>query len=394
MELYKHQQKILDEFPKKHLLAHGTGTGKTITSLALANKANTTTLIICPKSIKEQWIERAPNEYAVLTKEEFKRKAMDLPQYNCIIVDEAHNFSGMKSQMSKILIWYIKKHAPTYIYLLTATPYMSTPWSIYRLAQILGHEWGYMTFKTRFFQTVYMGRLAVPVVKKGIESQIAKLVASLGSTVALEDCVDVPDQIFEVEYFGLTKEQKLAIADIKTQETNHIVKWTRIHQVCGGTLKGDGYTEDRMFDSEKRTRLHEYIEQNNKIVVVCRYLNEVYSLAKDIGNKFKKDVFTISGREKNRHQIIKDANNSQNCVVIAQAAASEGYELATFPLMIFYSYDFSLKNYIQMIGRIQRINALKKNVYISLVVRDSIDNDVYKCILKKEDFHLALYSKQ
>lgn len=390
MELYKHQQKIVNEFPKKHLLAHGTGTGKTVTSLALAQKANTTTLIICPKSIKEQWIERAPKEYTVLTKEEFKKKARELPKYNCLIIDEAHNFSGMKSQMSKILIWYIKKHAPTYIYLLTATPYMSSPWSIYRLAQILGVEWGYMTFKTRFFQTVYMGRLAVPVVKKGIEPQIAKLVASLGSTVSLEDCVDVPDQIFEVEYFDLTREQKQAIKDIKTQDTNHIVKWTRIHQVCGGTLRGDGYTEDAEYKSEKMDRLLELVKEHKKIVVVCRYNNEVYSLAKKIKDK---KVFVITGQEKDRHGVVSGANNSDDCVAIINAACSEGYELPSFPIMVFYSYDFSLKNYIQIMGRIQRINNIKKNVYLSLVVKGTIDEDVYKCILKKEDFHLALYKK-
>ncbi len=74
-------------------------------------------------------------------------------------------------------------------------------------------------------------------------------------------------------------------------------------------------------------------------------------------------------------------------------SCSEGYELPTFPLMVFYSYDFSLKNYIQMLGRIQRINAIKKNVYLSLVVKDSIDSDVFTSLKKKEDFDIAIYNK-
>ena len=62
-------------------------------------------------------------------------------------------------------------------------------------------------------------------------------------------------------------------------------------------------------------------------------------------------------------------------------------------VMVFYSYDFSLKNYIQIKGRIQRINNIKKNVYFSLVVKGTIDEDVFKCIQRKEDFDIEIYER-
>jgi hypothetical protein len=60
--------------------------------------------------------------------------------------------------------------------------------------------------------------------------------------------------------------------------------------------------------------------------------------------------------------------------------------------MIFYSVAFDLKNYLQMQWRIHRANHLKNNLYISLVVADTIDEDVHKTLSNKMDFHIELYN--
>ena len=395
MNLYKHQEEILNKNPKKHLLSWGCGSGKTITSIKLVGYKDT--LVICPKSLKEQWYnemnKHAECSYLILTKEEFKSKYKGLFKYKCIIVDEAHFFFGMlgfrkKSLMLKALLEYIKDVNPERLYLLTATPYLSTPYNLYAACEILGTPPNFKKFKEHFFSMVNMGRrFPVPVVKKGIEGDIAKLVQRIGSTVSLEDCFDVPEQTFKVEYFDLTAEQKKAIANL---EDEGIARWTKTHQICGGTLKSDGYSENKVFKSEKMDRLMELVDQHKKLIIVCRYNHEI----KSIKDRIKKESFVINGLVKDRHEIIKLAESKKDCIMLIQASCSEGYELPSFPIMVFYSLDFSLKNHSQMIGRILRANKLKKNVYISLVVRNSIDNDVYKCIQNKEDFNLAIYEKR
>ena len=400
MKLYKHQQKLIDEAPDKHLLAWGCGSGKTLATIKLCHSY--TTLVICPKSIKEQWIEEfgkfdtlAGN--LILTKEEFKKQAPTLEKYSAIIVDEAHFFFGMtgfrkKSQMLKSLLAYIKKHNPKKVYLATATPYMSTPYNIYAACEILGDPPNFKIFKDHFFNMVNMGRrFPVPVVKKGIEKDIASLVSKLGSTVALEDCFDVPEQTFLTEYFDLSPEQKRAI---KGLEDEGIARWTKTHQICGGTLKSDGYTKDQSFKSEKMDRILQLAEEHDKLIIICRYNYEHIFIKRNIISRTtRRHISIIQGKTVDRHRVIKEAEESVQKIVIINAACSEGYELPSFPVMVYYSYDFSLKNYIQMNGRILRANKLKKNVYISLVVKDSIDSDVYKCIMNKRDFDLAIYNK-
>jgi len=60
--------------------------------------------------------------------------------------------------------------------------------------------------------------------------------------------------------------------------------------------------------------------------------------------------------------------------------------------MIFYSLSFSLKDRVQMQGRIHRIGQTKPCTYIDFVVPGTIDEDVWNAIEKKEDFNCELYN--
>jgi superfamily II DNA or RNA helicase len=401
MRLYRHQREIIENAPKKHLLAWGTGTGKSLACIKLSELYGIhNVLVICPKSIKEQWrseIRKFAYEhrlFTVKTKEEFKRDWKDLTKFRKIIIDEAHHFSGYKSQLHKTLIKYININKPEQIYLATATPYLSTIWNIYSLGKILGFDWKWHKWRRYFFHEVQMGRRTIPQEKRQIDGvPMEKIVADiinnkLGGSVKLEDCIDVPKQTFLTEKFDLTKEQLNGMESI--EDVNHIVYWTKCHQIGGGTLKSDGYIEDQFFQCEKLNRVLELCKENKKLVIVCRYNNELDLLESKIKNK---KVIKINGQTKDRSSAVVEADFLQDCVVLVNAACSEGYELPTFSMMVFYSYDFSLKNYIQMLGRIQRINNLKKNVYISLINRDSIDEDVYKSIQRKENFDIEIYKK-
>ena len=399
MKLYTHQQSILDKNPSKTLLAWGTGTGKSLAGIELLKKNGAKeAMIICPKSIKSKWIADTPGGYMVLTKEEFKKQAPLLKRYNHILVDEAHYFSGNTSAMSKMLVKYIDSHQVNFVYLLTATPYMSTVWNIFTLAKILGHNVSYPAFKKKYFDMVPMGRRRIPVQKTKLpdgttmEDEVARLVNKIGDTVKMEDCFDVPEQTFLQEEFSLTGEQKKAIASI--DDVEQIVVWTKSHQICGGSLKSDGYTQDQVFKSEKMDRVIELAKEHKKLIIVTRYNNERKTIVKRLRDiKSDRNTFEIGGDTKDVGLVCHEAELCESATIVISAAISEGYELPSFPIMVFYSYDFSLKNYEQMIGRIQRANKLKKNVYISLIVKDSVDNDVYDCIMRKEDFHVAIYDK-
>lgn len=389
MTLFKHQQDLLTLNPKRHLLAWTTGVGKTLAVIELIFKNNQSPLIIVPKSIKEQWIEQIPDDWKVVTKEEFRRDWQSLPRYNCVVYDEAHYFSGAKSQMHRAAIKYCTRHKPEFVYAMTATPYLSTIMNIYALERLLGYNPNWYTYQNKYFYMVRMGSRMIPMQKPHLEAEVRRLVKKMGSIISLEECIDVPDQIFEKELFDLTTEQKKAIEDI--EEINPIVKWSRTFQIENGTLKSDGFTEDVFYKSEKLERVCDLIREHKKIAVFCRHKLEIEYIKKNV----KRQCFVISGDVPNRHEVVKAVEMADEAVVLIVSACSEGYELPSVPIIVYYSLSFSLKDYIQSMGRFLRINKPKKNVYIHLVNKPgTVDYDVYDCVVnKKMDFNLELYGK-
>jgi predicted helicase len=83
-------------------------------------------------------------------------------------------------------------------------------------------------------------------------------------------------------------------------------------------------------------------------------------------------------------------------VVIAQSSVSAGYELPSFPCVVFASLSGSLVDLEQAKGRVQRLGKLKKNLYVFMVVKGGVDEARYKANIDKQDFfeHLFLRGLQ
>jgi len=399
MELYEHQKKLISQNPARHLLAHGMGSGKTRTSIELVKKRGGSCLIICPKMLKENWARETEkwgltNEKLIISKEEFKLKFMKAPRrYANIIVDEAHYFGHYTSKLSKSLALYIEKYRPDSVYLLTGSPYLSTPWNIFTLVNYLGAGLRYGTFRRQCFHDIRMGGRVVPVPRLGIEPYLNGLIKAYGSIVVLEDCFDVPEQTFDTVYFSLTKEQEKAKKELNASIFEHIVRFTKQHTLENGLILSDGYDEDRFFPSEKLEYIKEIAKTEKKLAIAVRYTKQMELYTEELRNAGY-EVYNIAGGVPNRQAIIDEVNNSEEAIIIINASCSEGYELPTISKIIFASLSFSYKDYQQFCGRFLRANALKKNFYTHLVVKGGVDEEVFKCIQNKKDFTFKLLTNK
>lgn len=417
--LYTHQQSLLDLNPPKQLLAWGTGTGKTKAALALAIKNCKSILIVCPKGLKTNWMRELQSEttheaineknkgkrfedfshrytegsvtFTIVSKEEFRRDWDKYKAYEGVIIDEAHTFAGMQSQMHRAMCGYMLKHKVQYRWLLTATPFLRNAWNIYALGRILGTTWNYFAFRREFFVEQYLGLKTIWVPKPGMQDEIAALVHQLGSTVKLEDCVDMPDAVFEIEHFKLTSAQTTAIKAVT--EVLPIVRFTKHHQIAGGVLKGNEYEPAKEIKSDKVARIIELAEENAKLIISCRYLAEATMLSACLLDADpERKVYHLDGSTKDKQLVIDQFNASTSGVLIVNAACSEGWQAPSASLLVFYSLDFSYKNYVQMMGRIRRIDHPQKCTYITLICDESIDEAVLAAVERKEDFDEAIYA--
>ncbi len=388
MNLYAHQSSFLDKKLNRSALIWSCGTGKTITALEWSKQdIYHTTLIICPKALKTNWkngvekINRRKEAYRILTKEEFSKQASSLPYFGQVIVDEIHigfltpNF---RSDMSKALRGYLKKHSILRFLGLTATPYTSNPWQIYNLAYYIGRRWDWNDFSRKFFDQVRFGPRIVPVPKKGCEKKLAELVKEFADVVDIYDVMnDVPLQHHtEPEYFSLTTRQKKLIKE--SYDPLPIVRFTREHII---EQNGD-----------KIERLKSLVAENPKIAVVCRYTEQIDLLAYVLADYGP--LYIIRGDVKDRDSVCRAAEAASTAVVLIQADCGVGFELPSFPVCVYASMSYSYTSWEQMNGRFLRMNKPSRTTFIYLLTDgDSVDKAVYDAVKRKEDFKIELFKK-
>lgn len=399
--LYKHQQEFLAKNPNKSSLVWSCGTGKTRTAIEWAKINGQPCLIICPKALKTNWKREIDKiaysgTWKILSKEEFRRDWKELRGYEQIIVDEVHNgflTPGFKSQMSKSLKGYLKKHSVPRVLLLSATVYTSSPWNIYNLAYYTGHIWNYNDFKYKFFEPAWFGPRQVWQAKKGIESELAVLTRKIASVVDIHDVLDVPLQNhLEPEYFALSKEQIKAIKD--NYDPLPIVRYTKQHEIENGVLIGNEFQKEEAFENDKWERIKDLISENKKIAIVARYTLQLELIQIYCEVNLGKKCFLINGDNQNRDKDCLEAELLDDCVVLIQSDCGVGFQLPSFGLCVYASMSYSYTSWEQMNGRFLRMDKPSRTTFVYLLTEGkSIDQAVYDAVKRKEDFKIQLYGK-
>lgn len=426
--LYEHQRAIIETDPRRTGLFLGTGSGKTRTALMLARGR---TLVICPKTQYEDknWereykqmhgrieggritsegnlvVDYRIESLTVISKETFRRDHATLSRFDTVIVDEAHTCLGVTpntrqrkrqiipraSQLYETLYAFLERTSPERLYLCTAT-IMRSPMTVWAASQLLGHSLDFYEWrKTYYTQLPMPGReVYAPRTDSDTKDRLAAVVRSLGHVGRLEDFFDVPDQTFKTDHVALTPKQTARIRALRTEFPDPIVQIGKRHQVENGVLSGDEFNALEVFDNGKIDKILEYALEFPRMVVFAKYraqIDAIHTAVTKAGHK----AWTLTGDTKDRGALLAQANAAPSGVFIAQAQISAGWELPTYPVMIFASRTYSFVDEDQAIGRIHRANALKKNLYIRLVVKGGIDEAVDKSLANKQDFNERLYS--
>lgn len=386
MSLYAHQQKIINEDPKKVGLFLGTGSGKTKIATLLAKGE---TLVVCPKTQKLDgtW-QHLKN---VISKEDFKKQ--EPGQFDTVIIDEAHYFAGVTpniryrnkkpipktSQLFAKMATYLQEKPPKRLYLLTATPTRS-PMAVWGFAYLLGKQINWNAFRSFFyFRLNIPGRdIFVPHATKEKKDKLGEIVRSLGYTGRLEDYFDVPPQIHKIIHCPLSKEQELELQEVKLHYPDPIVQIGKRHQIEQGKSKLEA--------------IDDLVEEYPKVVIFAKYLAQIQIIALHLKKK-KIPTFVLTGSVKDRGTLLKNAENSPRCVFIAQMSITTGYELPSFRCVIYSSLTYSFVDLVQSQGRVLRANALNKNLYVYLLSGE-VDKAVWRCLENKKDFSEKIYAEE
>lgn len=422
--LYDHQKKIIDENKLWTGFWLGTGASKTRTALEMCEGK---TLVISPKQQREDRMWFKENEkwntkvdLTGISKEDLRRDWDSLPPYDTVIIDECHNNLGVgthtvqrkgiqypyTSQIFEATRQYLAKYPPKRLYLLSATP-VSKPMHLFGIATLFGKKWDWFKFREKYYfelnRNVWLSRTKTKSKNPSIVSQseilkarLVELTKSFGYTGGLNDFFDVPEQTHKTVNIELTPEQKKAIQKVRDEEADPLVVLGKIRTIENGVSYGKKIIElspgvDKLvksvdiFSSAKIDYILERAVEFPKMLIFATYTAQIDQIALKLTEEGFK-VVTLTGKTKDRKNLTAEAESTQACIVIAQASIAEGYELPSFPCVIYASKSRRFCHYEQSLGRVLRSNALKKNLYIHLVVQGGSDEECHESILDGKDF--------
>jgi len=355
------------------------------------------------KDILKNWSEGLGIQVAVVNYEATWRMIEELKDWGpqIVIADESQKIKNIKAQQTKAVTALGKtaKHR----LILTGTPVTQSPLDFFSQYKFLDPRifgTSFTKFRSRYALMGGYGGYQI-VGYRNLEELAAKA-HSIAFRVTKKECLDLPETINQFVYADLEAEAKKLYqtlskeAIIKFSETEQVTapivltELLRLQQITGGFIPTNENSYKQVSQAKLQVAkelLEEMKEANKKVVIFARFVPEVEALAKivqDLGMR----AFALTGKTpiEARQQALKDFQLGDLQVFITQiATGGVGITLTAADTAIFYSTDFSLANYEQAKARLHRIGQKNPVVYIHIMAKGTIDEEVMRRLAAKQD---------
>lgn len=445
-EFFKHQKKVFDEsidYPNWAFFMEA-GTGKTLVSIRTAeywftNQEIDAVIVICPKSLIGTWADNELKKHSKVAyntykwdpdkvrKEEFVAKAKDknklfyfVMNHDAFVSPKITPFLNALIKHTRFGIMYdestaIKKHDTgrtidatalathaQFRRILTGTPIVQSPLDVFSQTEflqrgILGFK-NFYGFKTRYaiIKRQTFGSRSFDVVEgyRDLDDLRAKL-DKFSSFVKLEDCIDMPEQVFKQIEIEMTKEQSSAYEELRDKAllyledheitaVNALSMLVRLQQIVAGQIK----TPDGDYISLKNNRLPAIKEMvddtTTPLIVWSTFVNTSADICKTLGKKAL--TFTSKHSPDQRNEIINSwRKGNAPALVLNPQSAGHGLTLNEAKMATFYNGFFNLEWWLQAIRRNYRIGQDSKTVVNCFITTGTVEEKAYAALRAKED---------
>ena len=442
VKLRDYQKKILDDL--KYVpaigLFMGTGTGKTLTSLARFEQNPTKNLlVICPQKIITQWWEVLENhtdlkplKYNLKDSVEHKNNIIsdylsdDSNPHKCIVVnfeiiskldldwainedwtiiiDESQkikNIGSIRNPVKATRKCLELGELTPYKIILSATPTEKENGGYIDLYSQLRFL-GYIDYSESYFKSNFciIDKIQIP----GMPFPIKKVVGYRMDRIneQLKPILNATCRYYVPKY-GDYEPQKIKINIPRASNYSKLlrercygdiifdnVSAMRIGKksLTGGIVTGTNEFGDRFnYDdnNEKADWLEEFLSNTDEVVSILYCYNVEKEKIVSVCKKLKKKYIVINGEVNDKPAELKKDFD----VVIGQYQAfSESLDGLQYKchLMVFYSMPDSSLMYKQSLGRIDRIGQKEVPIYYHLIMNSTIDETIYTMLINKIEF--------
>ena len=447
-KLYDYQEKAAGDIVnrmhdleiKGAYLGFETGTGKTVTSLSVADRLHGLghidgVVVICPVSKVDDWKRDIEYEipqmkkcsYVVSFQSAWRDKAskeiykMIYDNHVILIVDEGHKMKTYDSKQSKFIQKLATDVGVPHVLILSATPQNKQYIDLYPQYKALGSRVFNMPakdFKKTYcieaanYNLVYAGKARFPFNEIVGYKQVDVMEGAITDLTYYKKYESEYDRPIEItQSFKMTSDmkyfrdkkvwpkmdekalaEKLLAGDIESIDTDFILanRPTLAHIYMRESYSG--FIRDMFLkDNPKAQWLDDFLDGNpGRLVVFTNFVNEI-QVVKEVCEKNKRHYAIYDGG----HKDLSAWHDHDDCVAIVniQAGSAGLNDFITTNIAIYFSPPENYIDFTQSKGRIDRIGQAKQPVYYYLQVAGGLEPVIYKNLAEGRDFDLKLFEK-
>lgn len=380
MELMPHQEKVLDKLGNGKVLYGNVGSGKTLTSLAYYARYQSTKDVYVITTAKKRdsldWENEAASlgigdvrgKYGVLTVDSWNNIGKYVDVEDAFFIFDEQRLIGSGAWVKA---FYKIARRNTWI-VLTGTP--GDVWMDYAPVFIAN---GYYKNLTDFrLQHVRYGRYKYP---KIIGYLAVNRLEHLRNVVLIEmEYLRHTER--HVNYFDVDHDVEMYERLIKTRWN----PWTDEPMVDAGEL----FRSLRKLVNSDPSRLEavrSLLKTHPRLIVFYNFNYELKAL-----RSLREEGVSVLEWNGHRKDVLPDV--WEGLYVVQYVAGAEGWNCISTDAMVFYSFTYSYKNFMQAQGRIDRLNTPFQDLYYYVLTSNSsIDKKIKEALSEKRDFNEAVF---
>ena len=308
----------------------------------------------------------------------------------CVIVDESSYIKGHHSARTCWITKLSKK--ARYRMILTGTPISQGVVDLFAQfrflsPKILGYN-SFYSFANNHLE--YSERFKGMIVRAHNTEYLAAKIKPYTYQITKDECLDLPEKLYESRYFEMTGEQRMWYEHAKTETLDAIDDWDsyaifqlflKLQQIVCGF-----YNElNHEFEHHRINRLIDIVHQipvQEKIIIWCKYEHDIHAITDAMGAD---QVAQFYGKVnvKNREKAIASFRAHKRFFLSTESCGGHGLTLNEANHVIFYNNGFKYAERMQAEDRCHRIGQHKPVTYIDIVCENSIDERIMDSIYNK-----------
>tara|TARA_R110000824_G_scaffold17471_3_gene70829 strand:+ start:100 stop:1335 length:1236 start_codon:yes stop_codon:yes gene_type:complete len=380
-------------------LAMEVRTGKTLTSLSIAEKLEAKKILFITKkkaisSIEDDYEKLNPSFYMhTINYESLHKVSYDL-HWDVIIADEAHSMGAFPKPSKRardVKMRILKSNAK--VILLSGTPTPESYSQMYH--QVYGIPLNPFAELASFYKFAHkhvtitermINSLRIRDYSKGLpsimDSMKPYIIAYSQKEAGFK--VKTTENVLEVEMekttYDLAKRLK---KDLVIQGKNEIILadtpvklMTKLHQLYSGTIKFESGNSDILDYSKAKFIRSKF--KNKKVGIFYVFKAELKALKEVYGDELTTEL--------------SEFEQTNKSIALQIVSGREGISLKQADCLVYYNIAFSATSYWQSRDRMTTKDRLENNVYW-IFSRGGIEKKIYKAVTNKKDYTLSHFKK-